>query len=202
MTNLKKKVIAMSIIMSITAASFLCSTLAYFSDSSSSYGSQIYSGSSSAELIDNTVLEGGITVDPSTPIKIMPGYQISKSVTAKNTGTLPIYVRVSLTPSITLSETARGRENEIDLSLISYDIDENNWEYRDGYYYYILPLTSGSQAPDLFTKVTFSEDMGNLYKDSLIKFKVRIEIVQASGNGASAFDAAGWATPVETGGTA
>ena len=40
--------------------------------------------------------------------------------------------------------------------------------------------------------------MGNLYKDSKINLKVRIEVVQASSNGESVFDAVGW--PSENGG--
>lgn len=201
MTNTKKKVIAIAVIMCITSATFLCSTFAYFSDGLSSGGSIIYTGTTSAELIDNTVLEGNVPVQPGTPIKIMPGYKISKTVTAKNTGTLPVYVRISLTPEVILAENARGRESEVDLSLISYDIDTANWVYENGYYYYKIPLTGGNQAPDLFTTVTFSEQMGNLYKDSRINFTVRIEIVQASGNGNSALTATGWAEPTSEGGS-
>jgi hypothetical protein len=200
MTPTKKKIVAMAVIMCITSATFFCSTLAYFTDALSSGGSMIYTGTTSAELIDNTVLEGNVPVAPGTPIRIMPGYKVSKTVTAKNTGTLPVYVRVKLTPEVVLAENARGRESEIDLSLISYDIDTANWVYENGYYYYKMPLTGGNQAPDLFTTVTFSEQMGNLYKDSRINFTVRIEIVQVSGNGTSALTAKGWAEPTSQGG--
>ena len=200
MTNTKKKIIAMAIIMCITATSFLFSTLAYFSDSESSYGTIIYTGTASAEIIDKTILDGGTEVPEGEAIPIMPGYVVSKTVQAKNTGTLPVYVRISLTPEVILPEESRGRESEIDLGLIGCNIDVANWTYKDGYYHYNYPLTSGNTTPSLFTEVTFSNQMDNLYRESTIKFNIRIEIVQASGNGETALDAKGWSTPNTEGG--
>ena len=195
----KRKVIITGIIMCVTAATFLCSTYAYFSDSLTSGGNTIYSGTTSAVIIDDTVLNGE-SVPAGTPIRIMPGQTVSKSVTAKNTGTLPVYVRIRISSEITLSDSARGREAEIDTSLVSCDIDTLNWQYHEGYYYSKLPLTAGNQSPDLFTTVKFSENMGNLYKDSSIIFNVRVEIVQASGNGSDVMSAVGWAEPSAEGG--
>ena len=200
MTNTKKKMIAMAIIMCITATSFLFSTLAYFTDSESSYGSMIYTGTASVEIIDKTILDGGVEVPSGEAIAIMPGYVVSKTVAAENTGTLPVYVRISLTPEVILHESARGRENEINLELISCNIDEENWILKDGYYHYCLPLTSGNTTPSLFSEVHFSNQMDNLYRESTIKFNIRIEIVQASGNGETVLDAQGWSTPNNEGG--
>ena len=195
----KRKVIITGIIMCVTAATFLCSTYAYFSDSLSTGGSVIYAGTTSAVIIDNTVLNGE-QIPAGTPIRIMPGQTVNKSVTAKNTGTLPIYVRIKLNSDITLSGNAVGREAEIDNSLVSFDFDTLNWQYSNGYYYYKFPLTAGKQSPDLFTTVKFSEKMGNLYKDGNILLTVRVEIVQASGNGTDATSAVGWAEPSAEGG--
>ena len=44
--------------------------------------------------------------------------------------------------------------------------------------------------------------MGNLYKDGNILFTVRVEIVQASGNGSNAMSAVGWIEPTSEGGNA
>ena len=200
MTNTKKKMLAMAIIMCITATSFLFTTLAYFTDGESSYGTMIYTGTASVEIIDKTVLDGGTEVPAGEAIRIMPGYVVSKTVTAKNTGTLPVYVRISLTPEVILSEAEKGRESEIDLSLISCNIDTENWLYKDGYYHYCMPLTSGNQTPSLFTELTLSNKMDNLYSESTIKFKIRTEIVQASGNGVTVLEAQGWSTPTNEGG--
>lgn len=198
MTNTKKKIIITCAVMIVTVCTFAFSTLAFFSDSESSNYGTIASGKASVEIIDITYPFGSnVAVEPGAAIKVMPGYEISKTVTARNTGTLPLYVRVKLDMDIVLAENARGREAEIDLSLVSCNINEEQWELLDdGYYYYRSALTVGSEATPLFTAVKFHEEMGNLYKDSTVNFKVRMEIVQANNNGASAKEAQGWSEPL------
>ena len=202
MTATKKKIIVMCSVMILTVISFVCSTLAYFSDSTTTRYNTIGSGTVSVQVVDVTYPYGSdMAVEPGEAIRIMPGYEISKTVTAQNTGDLPVYVRVSLRSDITLASNARGKEAEIDLSLVGYDINEEHWMlHTDGYYYYRSVLTKGDEAPPLMTKVKFSEQMGNLYKDSTIKFTVRIEIVQANNNGTSAIEAQNWSEPGSRGG--
>ena len=204
MTNTKKKILIMCAVMIVISASFVFSTLAYFTDTSSFKYSLMASGTTKVELVDITYPYGSnIPVDPGAAIRILPGYEISKTVTARNTGTLPLYIRVKLESDIALADVARGREGEIDLSLVSYDINEEFWVYYEGYYYYRSALTGGTEATPLMTKVMFDKEMGNLYKDSTITFKLRMETVQANNNGAGAIDAIGWSelSPEEGGGT-
>ena len=201
MTTTKKKIIATCITLTVTVLSFFYSTLAYFTDSAASRNDMIATGQAAVELIDVTYAYGsGTLVPPGTAIRIMPGQQVSKTLTAKNTGSIPLYVRVHLSPDITLANNARGREAEIDLSLVSYDINLTDWVEHDGYYYYRKPLVGGTEAVPLFTKVIFSEEMGNLYKDSTIYVKTRIEVVQANNNADNPIDAYGWSElPVKGG---
>ena len=205
MTTTKKKIIATCITLTVTVLSFFYSTLAYFTDSAASRNDKIVSGQAAVELIDVTYAYGsGTAVPPGTAVRIMPGQQVSKTLTAKNTGSIPLYVRVQLSPDITLANNARGRETEIDLSLVSYDINLTDWVEHEGYYYYRKPLVGGgTEAVPLFTKVIFSEEMGNLYKDSTIYVNVRIEVVQANNNAANPIDAYGWSElPAKGGGAA
>ena len=193
MTNTKKKILIMCSVMIVMTVSFVFSTLAYFTDTSSFNYSMIASGTAKVELVDVTYPYGSsIPVDPSAAIRILPGYEISKTVSARNTGSLPLYVRVKLDSDITLAESAQGREDEIDLSLVSFDINNEYWVYHEGYYYYRSALTGGTEATPLLTKVIFDKNMGNLYKDSTIKFTLRMETVQANNNGAGAINAYGW----------
>ena len=193
MTKTKKKIIATCITLTITVLSFFYSTLAYFTDSESSRYGTIATGQASVEVVDVTYPYGSnIAVPPGTAIRIMPGHEISKTLTTKNTGTLPLYVRVQLHSDITLAQHAQGAESQIDLSLVGYDINLVNWVEHDGYYYYRTPLLGGTEAVPLFTKVIFSEQMGNMYKDSTINFDARIEVVQANNNADNAIDAYGW----------
>ena len=50
----------------------------------------------------------------------------------------------------------------------------------------------------LLSSVTFSKQMGNLYKDSRISVTVNMEIVQSNNNGATVFDATGWPVQAPT----
>lgn len=202
MTTTKKKIIITCITLSVTVLSFFYSTLAYFSDTDSSRNNMLAAGKADIAVVDVTYPYGSdIPVPPGTAIRIMPGYEISKTLTAKNTGNLPLYVRVRLHTNITLAENALGRENEIDLSLVSYDINLTDWVEHEGYYYYRTSLNNGQEAVPLFTKIIFSENMGNLYKDSTITVKADIEAVQAS-TASNAIDAYGWRQPALEGGDA
>lgn len=202
MTATKKKIVATCVVMILTVLTFVGSTLAYFTDNTDSRYNKIATGGAAVALLDTTYPFGSdVAITPGTPIKIFPGYEIKKTVTARNDGDIPMYVRIKLTPEITLASNARGREAEIDTSLLSYDIDEASWTlHTDGYYYYNTALSAGKEASPLMTKVKFSEAMGNLYKDSTIKFTVRIQVVQSIGNAASPIEAKNWAAPSLKGG--
>ena len=195
MQAIKKKILVTCCVMVLTVVSFVFGTIAYFTDTKVTRLGSISTGFSEVEIIDVTYPYGSnIPVQPDAAIKILPGYEISKTVTARNKGTLSLYVRVKLESSITLAENARGRENEIDTSLVSYDINNEYWVFHEGYYYYTIPLESGTEATPLFTKVIFDEEMGNLYKDSTIRFNVRMETVQVNNNSTNVTEAYGWST--------
>lgn len=207
MTATKKKLILTCAIMLVTCATFAFSTFAYFTDFVGTESSNmIMTGSADVEIIDLTYTpdsEGNlIPVPPDTPIRIFPGYEVEKKVSAKNNGTIPMFIRIKIDSTIQLASHSTGRESEIDLRLVGYDINEKDWMlHTDGYYYYRKALHKGQDAEPLFTKVMFSESMGNLYKDSTITFKIRIECVQANGNGNSPINAQNWSTPTEGGGS-
>ena len=193
MTTTKKKIIVTCALMIVTVMSFFYSTLAFFTDSASANFGGIATGKASVEIVDITYPFGSSTaVPPNMAVRIMPGYEISKTVTARNAGGLPLYVRVQIASVITLAEHAQGREEEIDLSLVSFNINEEFWMEHEGYYYYRTSLAQGTEAVPLCTKVIFSEEMGNLYKDSTIVVTTRMEIVQANNNGETPITAIGW----------
>ena len=203
MTKTKKKLIITCVTLIVTILSFFYSTLAYFTDSASSRYDGITAGSASVQIVDVTYPYGSNTpVAPGTAMRIMPGYEVSKTLTAKNTGSLPLYIRVQLHAEITLAENARGREAEIDLSLVSYDINDTDWVLHEGYYYYRTKLNGDAEANPLFTKVIFSEEMGNLYKDSTITITTRMEVVQANNNADHPWEAYGWTSLSTEGGDA
>ena len=188
--------------MILTVFSFVFSTLAYFTDTTEFKNNTMTTGSASVEIINLTYQHGSDTVvSPDAAIRIFPGYEVSKTVSARNTGDISLFIRVKIEVDITLAGAAVGRESEIDTSLVGYNIDEEHWMlHTDGYYYYRTTLRRGMEAEPLFTTVKFSEKMGNLYKDSTIKFKVRMEVVSTNGNGTDPINALGWSTPIVIGG--
>lgn len=201
MSKTKKKIVATAIAMAVMCVYFVYTTVAYFTDSVDAKASLMSTGTTSVELIDVTLPYGQDTpIMNGESVDILPGYSISKTVAAKNTGTLPVYVRVKLDYSIMLSgASAPMADEDMDTSLITYDVDTVNWTYRDGYYYYNSPLVKDAQTPDMMSAVNFSTKMGNMYKDSKITFDVTIDIVQANNNGSNVFEATGWPAPSEGG---
>ena len=195
MTKAKFKFIAIVVLLIINLISFVPMTIAFFSDNISAPGNQIVTGTAEVGLVESSVSSSDSNIVlPDGSLRIMPGMTANKSVAVKNTGTLSLYVRVKVAPKIVLAEKYTARENEIDYSLIAFDFDQENWLYQDGYYYYSVALNKGQSASDLFTQITFSNQMGNIYKDGKMYVTVRIEVVQASNNGENVLSAKGWAT--------
>ena len=119
----------------------------------------------------------------------MPDTEVSKIVQIKNTGEQTAWVRIALEKSILLAE---GKEGDIDLSLVSCDLNTEYWTEKDGYYYYNLQLAPGEATQPLFTKVSFAKEMGNLYQDSKAVIRVDAQATQVIHNGENVFEAAGW----------
>lgn len=191
MYSTKKKLITTICAMAVITLSFVFGTVAYFTDTVTSHNNSIIStGSVKAEIsVKTTAFDASADDDT---IKVLPGYSFKKTVTAKNIGSYPIYVRVKVDSLFVLAEKYEGREDEIDYSHITYDIDYENWIYSDGYYYYKTPLYKGETTPTLIKSVSFSQEMDNFYKGSTAYVKVRVEIVQSNNNGTNVLDASGW----------
>ena len=150
----------------------------------------ITAGNIEIELLETTIPEGGGEPVPfEDVIGVMPGTEVSKIVEVKNVGDKTAYVRIQLEKALTLAE---GYEGEIDLSLISFNIDTESWTEKDGYYYYNLPLEAGETTKPLFTVVTFSNEMSDIYQNSKAEITVNVDAVQADNNGNSVSEAVGW----------
>lgn len=128
---------------------------------------------------------------------VVPGMEISKIVTVKNTGKNAAYVRVQI-PSISVGVSGDdGYVLDEDLmegaaSLVTLDINTTDWTYSNGYYYYNSALASGAETTPLFTTVTFSGDITDEYENTQFALDVKVYAVQSANNGETVFDAAGW----------
>lgn len=150
----------------------------------------ITAGNINIALLETTVPEGSGDPVPFEDLSgVMPGDNASKIVQVKNTGSHPAYIRIHLDTTIRLED---GAEGEPDATLIRMNINTKAWTEKDGYYYYNSALQAGETTEPLFTKVSFSSQMNNLYQNSQAVITARAAAVQSENNGATALEAVGW----------
>ena len=184
---MKKKVLGI-------AAALIClsmaayGTLAYFTHEDT-VTNVITTGGVEIALEEFSKNEDGSLVPFKDVDNVMPGAEVSKIVQVKNTGNNSAWVRVSVSRSIALAEGVNG---EADASLILMDINTENWTENNGYYYYNTALEAGETTEPLFTTVSFSPEMDNLYQYSRFNIEVTAQATQTAHNGSTVFDAAGW----------
>lgn len=185
---MKRKLVAVALTVScLSLAAY--GTIAYFTAEDTAIN-VITTGNVRIELQETAVPEDGADPVPfEDVIGVMPGGKVSKIVGVKNTGDKTAYIRIQLEKGLALAE---GTVGEADLGLIGLNIDRENWTEKDGYYYYNEPLAASETTKPLFTEVSFSEDMSNLYQNSKATISVKVGAVQTDNNGDSALEAAGW----------
>ena len=183
----KRKVVLIAVIAIIVAVA-IGSTAAYFT----AVGVErnvITSGDIKIELKETMINDQGQEVPYVDPEVVMPGDVISKMPKVTNTGDNPAYIRVKVEKNIQLAE---GKQGEVDLSLISLNIDKNNWTEKGGYWYYNKALPKGETTPALFTTVTFKPGMDNLYQGCTVTINIKAYAVQSQNNGKDVMEAKGW----------
>lgn len=183
----KKRFIISLIAVCVSIAAY--STLAYFSYEDTATN-VITAGDIKIDLQEWSISnDSGEQIPFDNVFDVQPGMEVSKIVQIKNIGGQDAWVRISLDKSIILAD---GVEGEIDLSLISYDLNTEYWIEQNGYYYYNKILKSGEVTNPLFTKVIFSPNIGNDYQESKAIIKIDAEATQTANNGQSVFETNGW----------
>lgn len=183
---MKKRIFAFAIVV-ICLAIAAYGTSAYFTYEETATN-VITSGSIKVELQEWSDTGNGLVPFEDTD-GVMPGMEVSKIVQVKNVGGQAAWIRVSVDKTIQLAE---GVDGDVDLSLISYDLNTDFWTEKDGFYYYNTILQPNEVTEPLFTKVIFSATMSNMYQNSKAVIDVTAQATQVANNGTSALDAAGW----------
>lgn len=185
---MKKKMLAIALI-GICLSILAYSTTAYFTYEDTATN-VITFGDLIIDLQEWAITEDGTERVPyKDPVDVVPGKEVSKIVQVANIGSQPAWIRVSVEKSIILAEGVAG---EVDLTLVSYDLNTDYWTEQDGYYYYNSVLAAGETTEPLFTKVTFASHMGNLYQYSQAVLDVTAQATQTANNGTNVLEAAGW----------
>jgi len=116
----------------------------------------------------------------------LPGSCYSRVVTAENTGDHPMYLRLSVSKYVQDSTLPAG-------DCLNLDIDSVNWQYKDGYYYYLKALAPGETSTPLFTQVEIDgENVDNQYLGKTLMLDVCAYGVQSENNAEDVMSAVGW----------
>ena len=129
---MKKKLLVCAFI-AVCLSIVAYSTTAYFSYEAIATN-VITMGNIKIELQELAIPDGGGDPIPfEDAMDVLPGMDESKIVQVKNIGVQPSWIRVSVAKSILLADGIIG---EVDLSLVTYDLNTQYWIEQDGYFYY------------------------------------------------------------------
>ena len=182
---MKKRLFAVAMVL-ICLSVAATGTLAYFTHDDTARN-VITSGFVEIELVEKHIDDSGAEVDfPERITGVMPGMSVSKIVSVKNTDA-ESWIRVKVETKIT---GADGKALPTD--VVSYDVDTTKWQLKDGYYYYLKPVSTGASTDILFDEVAFAGSMGNEYQNCKTEIIISAQAVQTANNGATVAEAAGW----------
>ncbi len=173
---MKKRNLVLGSVVVLAALLVVGGTMAWFTAESDPVENKFTAGKVEIELHDDFP-EDGIS-------NVNPGDEHSKVVYVENTGTIPIYVRVELTPEW---KDAEGQDLGLTVSgadMATFPILEG-WELHEGWYYYTSPVAAGASTSNLIEEVIFAgAAMTNDYQGATFTLKVEAEAIQAT-NGAA-----------------
>lgn len=184
---MKRKILIIAILIACLAG-LTGGTVAYFTAEDTATN-VITAGNLSIELVETAINDAGETVPFRDVVGVVPGAEVSKIARVENTGDAAAYVRIRLETTVTLAE---GKDGQVDLRLVTVDINTEDWTEKDGYYYCNTVVQPGELTPPLFTKVIFDAGMDNRYEESTVKLNVRAQATQWKNNGESPLEASGW----------
>lgn len=168
---MKKKILALCLVLALSATAIIGGTLAYFTDTKEA---------------TNTFTVGNVTIDLTEPNweltgkqeaeTVYPGEPLAKDPTVKNIGANPCFVRVSVT-----NLDQFGDKGNI-IYRTDYQDDKlgENWvKHTDGYYYYTKVLEVEASTDALFDQIVMPT--GLVGSEETKNIVVTAQAVQAQG---------------------
>lgn len=149
-------------------------------------------GNLALEIRETTLDEHGdeIPYVPEDDAALAKKSNASRIVRVENTGRQPMFVRVAL--EMRGKDRDGGEIKEAD-ALAEYALNEKDWTYDDGWYYYNALLEPGRETTELMTEVMFDIDrITQRYPGGNFDLDIRAQGVQSRNNGDNALDALGW----------
>lgn len=170
---MKKKIIAVCLIVALAATAVVGGTLAWFTDD------EVANNTFTVGKVDITLTEPNWTSSGSQDApEVYPSEALAKDPTVKNDGANPCFVRIKVT----------GLDCLAPASNITYRTDYvdgklgDNWvKHTDGYFYYNKVLAVGETTDALFDQIVIPSDLTNGDATTLHNIVVTAEAVQAQG---------------------
>lgn len=162
---MKKKTIVIVSTMIVTLFMLMGSTMAWFVDDKEATN-QFTAGTVEIEVKEH----GFVNLE-----NVKPSDEKTKNVSVKSLGSKQTYVRVALIP--------KWEPNNLSSHVVTLNTNttpEDDWVYKDGWYYYKKILTKDQETSLLLNSVTFDPNMGDEYKNATFTLTVKAEAVQAS----------------------
>lgn len=121
-----------------------------------------------------------VAYSPDEKVNLSRNSYLSRIIRLENTGSQPMYVRVDL--SITGQDKDGGEIKNAD-ALAEYTLNEDDWVYKDGWYYYKDILEPGSESKELMTEIIFDiNEISSLYPGGDFDLDVSAQGVQSKNN--------------------
>ena len=126
---------------------------------------------------------------PKEGVYIVPGDIVSKKVSIESDCQHPFYLRVKMVYGIDSQELSAE-------DCFKLNINEDNWELHDGWYYYKGVVEPGQTTPDVFSHVEIvGSKVDNSYIGKTLTLTVKAQAVQSENNpitDGNTYTASGW----------
>ena len=186
----KRKFILISLVLALITGLGIFGTSAYFVSEEKTHN-VITTGGVAIDLIEETdsLNESGAPLPFENIKNALPGETYSKIPKVKNVDSGAAWVRIKIDKSVKLSD---GSSAELPEDALLLDLDLENWEEKDNYFYYKKALNSAETTEPLFTTITLKKELANEFMDATFSLDLTAEAVQVINNGSSALEANGW----------
>lgn len=182
--KIKLKIFVVALVASLMAF-ISTSTLAYYSTVGKATN-VVTSGN--IKLIIHEMTDQG-TEFPKEGVYIVPGDIVSKKVSIENICEHPFYLRVKMVYGIDSQELSAEDCFKLNINL-------ENWELYDGWYYYKGIVQPGQTTPDVFSHVEIvGSKVDNSYIGKTLTLTVNAQAVQSENNplkDSKTYTASGW----------
>lgn len=188
---MKKKKTILLFILSIISLFFI--TISYAFITRTIKADNIFTfGNLKMQLLQTTIENGKeVEVVDKDSFDVTTESKISRKIKVKNLGKHPMYVRISLN---FVATSSKKEDLNIQDSII-FDINNNDWIYKDGWYYYKEQLLPGKTTQTLIENITFdTEKLINNYDVNKFDLEINSYAVQSENNKGNVLQAKGWPT--------